>query len=81
MVMGRASSQEVPVTGTKGTYTVAGMTCEHCTRAVAEEIMKILSVERAEVDLASGEARVSGEGFDDDAVAGAVAEAGYEVRS
>ena len=63
------------------TYKLAGMTCEHCTRAVAEEISKVPGVERVEVDLARGEARVSGEGFDDVAVPAAVVEAGYQVRS
>jgi copper chaperone CopZ len=62
-------------------YTVVGMTCGHCRAAVAEEVGAVPGVRSVEVDLASGAMSVSGEGLDDAAVAAAVAEAGYEVRS
>jgi copper chaperone len=63
------------------TYTVTGMTCAHCVLSVREEVGEVAGVERVEVDLATGRLAVTGAGFGDDAVAGAVAEAGYEVVS
>jgi copper chaperone len=61
------------------TYTVSGMTCDHCVRSVEEEVGEVEGVQAVEVELASGLLTVSGEGFSDDAVRGAVAEAGYRV--
>src|SRR3954470_6909175 len=60
-------------------YTVQGMTCEHCVRAVTDEVGSIPGVEAVEVDLESGTVRVSGGRLDDSAVAAAVDEAGYSV--
>ncbi len=60
-------------------YTVTGMTCEHCVASVREEVGEVAGVSAVEVDRASGNLRVSGTGFEDAAVATAVAEAGYEV--
>jgi copper chaperone len=62
-------------------YSIAGMTCDHCTLSVGEEVAEIPGVTAVDVDLASGRMIVSGEGFADDAVKAAVAEAGYEVVS
>ena len=66
---------------TPRTYTVHGMTCEHCVLSVREEVSEVAGVTDVDVDLASGRLAVSGEGFSDEDVATAVAEAGYEVRS
>jgi copper chaperone CopZ len=63
------------------TYTVAGMTCSHCVLSVHEEVTEVAGVTAADVDLASGRLTVTGEGFRDDAIAGAVADAGYEIVS
>lgn len=60
-------------------YTVTGMTCDHCVASVREEVGALAGVVVVDVDLASGGLRVSGAGFEDAAVATAVAEAGYEV--
>jgi copper chaperone len=62
-------------------YTVEGMTCAHCVLSVREEVSEVAGVRNVDVDLASGRMTVSGEGFGDDAVRAAVAEAGYEVAS
>ncbi len=59
------------------TYMVEGMSCEHCVRAVREEVGQLPGVEAVEVDLASGRLDVRGEGLDDEAVRAAVDEAGY----
>jgi copper chaperone CopZ len=61
-------------------YTVVGMTCGHCRAAVAEEVGAVPGVEAVDVDLQTGALTVTGRGLDDEAVAAAVAEAGYEVR-
>jgi copper chaperone CopZ len=58
-------------------YSVAGMTCNHCVLSVREEGAEVDGVT---VELASGHLTVSGEGFDD-AVRFAVSEAAYEVIS
>ncbi|MFL5845978.1 MAG: heavy-metal-associated domain-containing protein [Solirubrobacteraceae bacterium] len=60
-------------------YTVSGMTCAHCVASVTEEVSEVAGVSTVEVDLASGRLTVGGEGFTDEAVAAAVAEAGYAL--
>lgn len=60
-------------------YTVYGMTCDHCVLSVTEEVSEVRGVATVDVDLASGQLTVSGAGYTDDAIAEAVAEAGYEV--
>lgn len=63
--------------------TVTGMTCEHCTAAVTEELMQIENVEAVRIDLVAGgtsPVEVDSHGaLDGDAVAEAVTEAGYTV--
>lgn len=62
------------------TYTVVGMTCEHCVRSVHDEVAGIHGVTAVDVDLARGLVTVeSVEPIDAAAVAAAVDEAGYEV--
>ena len=60
-------------------YTVKGMTCDHCVLSVTEEVSEVEGVESVDVDLASGRMTVTGAGYGNDAIAKAVAEAGYEV--
>jgi copper chaperone CopZ len=60
-------------------YSVTGMTCDHCVLSVAEEVGALAGVESVEVDLASGAMRVRGEGFGDEAIEAAVEEAGYAL--
>ncbi|OFN35788.1 MULTISPECIES: heavy-metal-associated domain-containing protein [unclassified Corynebacterium] len=61
------------------TYTVNGMTCGHCELSVKEEISEISGVTDVTADHTTGAVTVTGEGFSDDQVAAAVAEAGYEL--
>lgn len=64
------------------TYNVVGMTCDHCVRAVVGEISALFGVTDVDIDLVSGQVRVTSDGpLDDEAVAAAVEEAGYEVMS
>jgi copper chaperone CopZ len=60
------------------TFTVTGMTCDHCRRAVTEEIAGVAGVESVSVDLASGSVTVTAtEPVDRADIAAAVDEAGY----
>jgi copper chaperone len=62
------------------TFTVVGMTCDHCVRAVSAELSKLDGVERVSVDLASGRVSVESTALLPPAdVAAAIDEAGYEV--
>ena len=62
-------------------YLVQGMTCGHCVTSVRDEVSEVRGVVRVDVALTSGRLSVSGQGFTDDAVRNAVAEAGYWVAS
>jgi copper chaperone CopZ len=62
------------------TYTVTGMTCEHCVRSVAEELGGLPGVRAVDVTLDTGTVTItSGAPLDLPAVRGAVEEAGYQV--
>jgi copper chaperone len=65
---------------TEATYSVNGMTCDHCVRAVETEVGKIPGVSAASVDLGAGRLTVrSEEPVDPGTVRAAVEEAGFEV--
>jgi copper chaperone len=67
---------------TETTYSVAGMTCDHCARAVSTEVANIPGVTAVAVDVPTGTVRVTSEQpVDDAAFRAAVEEAGYEVRA
>ena len=67
---------------TTATYTVDGMTCDHCVRSVTEEVKQLPGVAAVDVDLASGAVTVTSDAdLDTDAVRAAVEEAGYELRT
>jgi len=62
-------------------YTVDGMTCEHCVASVTEEVSELDGVTDVSVDLDSGRVVVTTEApVTDDAVRAAVSEAGYTAR-
>ena len=62
------------------TFTVTGMTCAHCRRAVTEEIAAVDGVESVAVDLATGTVTVTADRPVDRAdIAAAVDEAGYAL--
>ena len=69
-------------TTTTTTYTVSGMTCQHCVRSVSEEISAIGGVTDVVVDLPAGTVTVASRlPLDDGRVRAAVEEAGYELTS
>ena len=62
------------------TVTVSGMTCDHCVRAVHDEVARIPGVTDVAVDLASGRVTIeSTSPIEAAALAAAVDEAGYEL--
>jgi copper chaperone CopZ len=60
------------------TYTVTGMTCGHCVSSVTEEVGELPGVTDVRVELETGLLTVTGD-TTDDAVRGAVEEAGYQL--
>ena len=60
-------------------FTVSGMTCGHCEMSVKEEIGEISGVTAVTADHATGKVTVTGEGFTQEDVANAVAEAGHTL--
>jgi copper chaperone CopZ len=60
------------------TYSVPGMHCAHCERAVSEELSAVPGVESVDVDLESKLVVVRGDPLDDAALRAAIEEAGYE---
>jgi copper chaperone len=61
-------------------YSVSGMTCDHCVRAVTAEMEKLSGVTDVDVDLGSGRVTVtSADPLDEAEVRAALDEAGYEL--
>jgi copper chaperone CopZ len=64
------------------TYTVTGMTCEHCSRAGGADVSAVAGVTAVDVDLATGSVIVtSGQPVGTDEIREAVEEAGYTLAS
>ena len=61
------------------TYTVPGMHCGHCERAVSDEVSAVAGVESVDVDLESKRVTVVGNKLDDTKLRAAIDEAGYEA--
>jgi copper chaperone CopZ len=61
------------------TYTVTGMSCEHCVAAVTEEVLALAGVGSVDVDLDTKRVVVHGELLDDAAIRATIDEAGYEA--
>ena len=63
------------------TYSISGMTCQHCVTSVREEVCEAAGVDSIDIDLASGQMTVTGSGYEDAAIRAAVTEAGYEISA
>jgi copper chaperone len=61
------------------TYSVPGIHCAHCERAVREEVSAVRGVSSVDVDLETKLVTVTGEALDDNLVRAAIEEAGYEA--
>ena len=65
---------------TTTTYTVTGMTCDHCVAAVTAELSSLPGVHQVRVELSSGSVTVDSDNLlSVDAVREAVDEAGYTL--
>jgi copper ion binding protein len=61
-------------------YSITGMTCEHCVAAVSKSIGELAGVSEVDVDLTSGTVVVHGSVIDDEAIGTAVEAAGYGLH-
>jgi copper chaperone len=61
------------------TYSVPGVSCEHCRSAIAGEVGRVAGVSSVEVDLDAKRVTVAGDDVDDASVRAAIDEAGYDV--
>jgi copper chaperone len=61
------------------TYSVPGISCDHCRTAITDEVSGVAGVSAVDVDLAGKVVSVTGAGLDDAAVRDAIDEAGYDV--
>jgi copper ion binding protein len=67
---------------TTQTYTVTGMTCDHCARAVRAEVGDIDGVSNVDVDVAGGQVTVtSAQPVPMAALRSAITEAGYTLTA
>lgn len=73
---------DLPTGAVVATYTVSGMSCGHCVKAVTEEVSAVPGVTGVHVDLATGRLTVASEApVDFDRIVEAVGEAGdYSVE-
>ena len=60
------------------TYSVPGISCDHCKHAIEDVLSVVTGVEQVEVDIASR--TVSVDGGAGNSVRSAIEEAGYEVE-
>jgi len=63
------------------TYSISGMTCQHCVTSVREEVSEVAGVGGIDIDLASGQMTITGNGYDDATIRAAVEEAGYAAEA
>jgi len=56
------------------------MTCSHCSESVRRALLESEGVKSAEVDLAAGKARVTGEALDTPTLCRAISTLGYEAE-
>jgi copper ion binding protein len=61
------------------TYSVLGMSCDHCRAAISEHVGAVAGVESVDVDLTTNIVTVHGTAVSDTAVRDAIDEAGYDV--
>ena len=61
------------------TYSVPGVSCEHCRVAITGEVSQVAGVDSVDVDLGARCVIVTGDAFADGAVREAIDEAGYDV--
>ena len=60
-------------------YSVPGVSCDHCRAAITAEVGTLPGVADVEVDLEAKRVSVAGSQLDDAAIRAAIDEAGYDV--
>lgn len=60
------------------TYTVPGMSCDHCVTAITDQVQSLRGVERVAIDLSAKTVTVVG--GDDETIVAAIDQAGYDVE-
>ncbi len=61
------------------TYSVPGVSCDHCVAAITGQVSAVPGVSAVEVDLEAKLTVVRGASLDDAAIRAAIDEAGYEA--
>ena len=61
------------------TYSVPGVSCEHCRSAITKEVGSVARITSVTVDLERKLVTVTGEGVSEAAVRDAIDEAGYDI--
>ncbi|MDA8116178.1 MAG: heavy-metal-associated domain-containing protein [Actinomycetota bacterium] len=60
-------------------YRVDGMTCQHCVKAVSDELAQVPGIANFDVNLDTKLVTIDGDALDDAAIVAAIDEAGYEA--
>lgn len=63
----------------KMVFTVEGMSCQHCVKAVKNALSEVQGVKSVEVDLAAKKVEVEGDNLQEQQLKDAIQDAGYEV--
>lgn len=74
-----AAGAETPSAERRVTIRIAGMTCSHCVNTIARTLRQAAGVREATVDLGVGQAVVTGESFDVQALLQVIRELGYDA--
>ena len=61
------------------TFSVPGMSCEHCRAAITAEVSAVPGVAGVEVDLGTKLVTITGHGLSDASLVAAIDEAGYDA--
>ena len=61
-------------------YSVPGVSCDHCRVAITTEVERLPGVAGVDVDLEAKRVSVAGSQLDDAAIRAAIDEAGYDVE-
>lgn len=62
------------------TFSVKGMSCGHCVRAITQAVQALDAAADVQVDLGAGEVRVASR-LEDSAILAAIREEGYEAEA
>jgi len=63
------------------TYSVPGVSCDHCKTAITNEVSTVDGVQEVDVDLETKQVAVRGDQVSDQAVRAAIDEAGYDIAN